>query len=159
MASFQTRKLGFGLEIGKGVENEKATLKQFSQTLMRLCKLFEQEDCSLCEINPLVVTGKGDIVALDSKINFDSNAAARHTIWQELRDRDEEDPVEAQARQAGLSYVALDGNIGCLVNGAGLAMSTMDIIKHFGGEPANFLDVGGSATKRTGHSGFQDDPV
>src|SRR5690606_6548540 len=117
------------------------------QTLARLAELFEKEDCSLCEINPLVITRTGEVVALDSKINFDSNAAARHREWAELRDEAEEDPVELEAQEAGLSYVSLDGNIGCLVNGAGLAMATMDIIKHHGGLPANFLDVGGSATK------------
>src|SRR5690606_29842117 len=90
---------------------------------------------------------KGDVVALDSKINFDSNAEPRHPEWRELQDKDEEDPVELEAKEAGLSYVSLDGNIGCLVNGAGLAMSTMDIIKYYGGEPANFLDVGGGANK------------
>jgi succinyl-CoA synthetase beta subunit len=112
-----------------------------------LARLFEKEDCSLCEINPLIVTGKGDIVALDAKITFDPNAAPRHPGWSELLDQDEEDPVELQAKEAGLSYVSLDGNIGCLVNGAGLAMATMDIIEHYGASPANFLDVGGSATK------------
>jgi succinyl-CoA synthetase beta subunit len=101
----------------------------------------------LCEINPLVITGAGDVVALDAKFNFDSNAEARHKEWAELQDKDEEDAVEIEAKEVGLSYVSLDGNIGCLVNGAGLAMSTMDIIKHYGGSPANFLDVGGGATK------------
>ena len=109
--------------------------------------MFEKEDCSLCEINPLVVTKDGNVVALDAKITFDDNAAVRHKEWAELLDKAEEDPVELEAKDAGLSYVSLDGNIGCLVNGAGLAMATMDIIKHDGGNPANFLDVGGGATK------------
>ena len=147
LAGYQARKLAFGLNITDGVPNKKATLKQFVATVTKLVQLFEKEDCSLCEINPLIVTKQGDIVALDSKINFDDNAGGRHREWAELRDKDEEDPVELEANEAGLSYVSLDGDIGCLVNGAGLAMSTMDIIKHFGGEPANFLDVGGGATK------------
>jgi succinyl-CoA synthetase beta subunit len=148
LAAYQARKIAYGLQIGKGSPKPKETVKQFGALLTRLAKLFEQEDCSLCEINPLVVSKQGDVVALDSKINFDDNASDRHPEWSELRDVDEEDPVELEAKQAGLSYVSLDGDIGCLVNGAGLAMSTMDIIKHYGGEPANFLDVGGSATKQ-----------
>src|SRR5690606_3822513 len=147
LSAFQARNLAFGLGVGDGTPDPKATVKQFTQTLARLAELFEKEDCSLCEINPLVITRAGEVVALDSKINFDSNAAARHREWVELRDAAEEDPVELEAQQAGLSYVALDGDIGCLVNGAGLAMATMDIIKHHGGSPANFLDVGGGATK------------
>jgi succinyl-CoA synthetase beta subunit len=147
LGAYQARKLAFGLEIGKGSPKPKDTLKQFIGTLTKLVQLFEKEDCSLCEVNPLIVTKQGDVVALDSKINFDDNAADRHPEWAELRDEDEEDPVELEAKKAGLSYVSLDGDIGCLVNGAGLAMSTMDIIKHYGGEPANFLDVGGGATK------------
>ena len=147
LSGFQARNLAFGLGVGDGSPDPKATVKQFTQTLARLAELFEKEDCSLCEINPLVITRTGEVVALDSKINFDSNAAARHREWAELRDEAEEDPVELEAQQAGLSYVALDGDIGCLVNGAGLAMATMDIIKHHGGSPANFLDVGGGATK------------
>ena len=101
----------------------------------------------MLEVNPLVVTKGGEVVALDAKMTFDDNAEGRHKDWNELRDVDEEDPVELQAKRAGLSYVSLDGDIGCLVNGAGLAMSTMDIIQHYGGSPANFLDVGGGATK------------
>ena len=147
LGGYQARKLAFGLEIAKGSPAPKETLKQFVTMVTKLAALFEKEDCSLCEINPLVVTGKGDIVALDSKINFDDNAADRHREWAELMDTDEEDPVELEAKRAGLSYVSLDGDIGCLVNGAGLAMATMDIIKHHGGSPANFLDVGGGATK------------
>jgi succinyl-CoA synthetase beta subunit len=112
-----------------------------------LYDLFIKEDCSLCEINPLIITKQGDVVALDGKINFDDNADFRHREWSELRDRDEEDPVELEAKEAGLSYVSLDGDIGCLVNGAGLAMATMDIIQTYGGSPANFLDVGGGANQ------------
>jgi succinyl-CoA synthetase beta subunit len=116
-----------------------------------LYELFVKEDCSLCEINPLVVLKNGDVVALDAKINFDDNADFRHKDWEGLRDADEEDPVELEAKHAGLNYVSLDGNVGCLVNGAGLAMATMDIIKHVGADkgvaPANFLDVGGGATQ------------
>jgi succinyl-CoA synthetase beta subunit len=110
-----------------------------------LCQAFVRYDCSLAEINPLVITGSGEMVALDAKINFDDNALFRHKDLAELRDLSEEEPAEVRAGDAGLSYVKLDGNIGCLVNGAGLAMSTMDIIKLHGGEPANFLDVGGGA--------------
>ncbi len=110
-----------------------------------LCRLFVDLDCSLAEINPLVVTKAGDLLALDAKISFDDNALFRHPQLAELRDTSEEDPNELRAGKAGLSYVQLEGNIGCLVNGAGLAMATMDLIKLHGGEPANFLDVGGGA--------------
>jgi succinyl-CoA synthetase beta subunit len=147
LTGFQARKLAFALRVGEGTPDPKATTAQFVTVVSTLARLFEKEDCSLCEINPLIVTGSGDIVALDAKITFDPNAAARHREWSELLDREEEDPVELEAQAAGLSYVSLDGNIGCLVNGAGLAMATMDIIKHYGGTPANFLDVGGGATK------------
>ncbi len=147
LAQYQSRKLAFGLEITKGSPEPKRTMKEFTAIVTKLCTLFEKDDCSLCEVNPLIVTKEGGVVALDSKINFDDNAAARHREWVEMRDAEEEDPIEAEAKAAGLSYVSLDGDIGCLVNGAGLAMSTMDIIKHYGGEPANFLDVGGGANK------------
>src|SRR3712207_4196399 len=110
-----------------------------------LCNLFVSLDCSLVEINPLVVTKAGDLLALDAKISFDDNALFRHRELEELRDTSEEDPNELRAGKAGLSYVQLEGNIGCLVNGAGLAMATMDLIKLHGGEPTNFLDVGGGA--------------
>jgi succinyl-CoA synthetase beta subunit len=110
-----------------------------------LCRVFVEYDCSLAEINPLVVTGDGELVALDAKMNFDDNGLFRHPTIVPLRDLHEEEPAEVRAANAGLSYVKLDGNIGCLVNGAGLAMSTMDLIKLHGGEPANFLDVGGGA--------------
>ena len=144
LTSFQARQLAFGLELAK---HGKQVVGNFVKLAMKLAIVFVREDCSLCEINPLVVTKQGDVVALDAKIALDDNAEYRHKEWEGMRDVDEEDQVELEAKGAGLSYVSLDGNIGCLVNGAGLAMSTMDIIKHFGGEPANFLDVGGSATE------------
>jgi len=114
--------------------------------LQGLYRAFDETDASLAEINPLVVTGDGRVVALDAKLNFDSNALFRHPEILEMRDLDEEDPAEIEASKSDLSYISLDGNIGCLVNGAGLAMATMDTIKLYGGEPANFLDVGGGAT-------------
>jgi succinyl-CoA synthetase beta subunit len=147
LAPFQARKIAYALKVGEGSPDPKKTMAQFVKTLVALAELFVKEDCSLCEVNPLVITGTGDVVALDAKLNLDENAEARHPEWNALRDRDEEDPVELEAKETGLSYVSLDGNIGCLVNGAGLAMSTMDIIKHYGGSPANFLDVGGGANK------------
>jgi succinyl-CoA synthetase beta subunit len=137
--SFQVRKLCKQLEItGKSVRAADKFMKA-------LCRLYVDLDCSLLEINPLVITGEGELVALDSKINFDSNAMFRHKDIEEMRDLTEEEESEVRASNAGLSYVKLEGNIGCLVNGAGLAMSTMDIIKTYGGQPANFLDVGGGA--------------
>jgi succinyl-CoA synthetase beta subunit len=147
MTAFQARKLAFALEIGKGSPVPKQTVQQFVDLLLHLAVLFEKEDCSICEVNPLIVTDQGKVLALDAKVNFDDNAASRHPEWSNLIDPHEEDPTELEARNAGLSYVALDGNIGCLVNGAGLAMATMDIIKHYGGSPANFLDVGGGASR------------
>jgi len=147
LSAFQARKLAYALDIGKGTPSPKDTIADFVKLVTKLGLLFEKEDCSLCEINPLVVTKDGKVVALDAKITFDDNASGRHKEWLEQMDKAEEDPVELEAKDAGLSYVSLDGDIGCLVNGAGLAMSTMDIIKHEGGTPANFLDVGGGATK------------
>lgn len=139
LQSEQVRSLCDKLDItGESV----ASAEQF---MCALCKLFVDLDCSIVEINPLVLSKGGELIALDAKINFDDNALFRHTQLEELRDVSEEDPAELRAGEAGLSYVQLDGNIGCLVNGAGLAMSTMDLIKLHGGEPANFLDVGGSA--------------
>jgi succinyl-CoA synthetase beta subunit len=114
--------------------------------LKNLYRAFWDTDASLAEINPMVLTGGGDVVALDAKMNFDDNALYRHEDIVAMRDLDEEDPAEVEASKHGLSYISLEGNIGCLVNGAGLAMATMDTIKLFGGEPANFLDVGGGAT-------------
>jgi len=138
---FQARRLAYAINIPKELVNKAADF------LMGLYRVFVEKDCSLAEINPLVVTGSGDVMALDAKLNFDDNALFRHPEILELRDLDEEDEKEIQASKFGLSYIALDGNIGCMVNGAGLAMATMDIIKHYGGEPANFLDVGGGASK------------
>ena len=139
LQSYQVRNLckKLGIE-GKSVRSADKFMKA-------LCKVFVQYDCDLAEINPLVVTGDGEIVALDAKMSFDSNGLFRHPDIVEYRDKGEEEPAELRAGEAGLSYVKLDGNIACLVNGAGLAMSTMDLIKHHGGEPANFLDVGGGA--------------
>ncbi|QED25978.1 ADP-forming succinate--CoA ligase subunit beta [Microvenator marinus] len=138
-SDFQGRKLAFklGLE-GKSVHHAVKLMKD-------LYKVFVEKDCSLVEINPLVLTKGGEVIALDAKLNFDDNALFRHPDIEELRDEQEEDASENEAKNHQLSYVKLDGNIGCMVNGAGLAMGTMDIIKHYGGEPANFLDVGGSA--------------
>ena len=123
-----------------------AAVDQASELLMALYKAFWETDASLAEVNPLVLTGDNDVVALDAKFNFDDNALFRQAEIKELRDLDEEDPNEIEASKYGLSYISLDGDIGCLVNGAGLAMATMDIIKLYGSEPANFLDVGGGAT-------------
>jgi succinyl-CoA synthetase beta subunit len=142
LAPFQVRQIAFSLGLG-----DKGTMKSFTKLIDALHKCFLAEDCSLLEINPLVVTKGGEVVALDGKVTLDDNADFRHPEWTEMRDVEEEDPRELEAKEHGLSYVSLDGNIGCLVNGAGLAMSTMDIIKHYGGEPANFLDVGGSASQ------------
>jgi len=118
-------------------------------------KAFNEADCSLLEINPLVVTGAGEVMALDAKINFDDNALFRHADLEALRDPDEEDPAELEAGRHGLNYIKLDGSIGCMVNGAGLAMATMDIIKLYGGAPANFLDVGGGASKERVTTAFK----
>jgi succinyl-CoA synthetase beta subunit len=147
LSGYQARKLAYGLEVGKGTPSPKDTVAEFVKLVGKLATLFEKEDCSLCEVNPLIITKQGKVIAGDSKITFDDNASGRHKEWETLLDKDEEDPVELEAKDAGLSYVSLDGDIGCLVNGAGLAMATMDIIKHHGGNPANFLDVGGGATK------------
>jgi succinyl-CoA synthetase beta subunit len=146
---YQARKIAFGL----GLEGD--AFKEFVKLLTRLAKLFEDEDCSIAEINPLIVTKDNHILALDAKVNFDENASFRHPEWEELRDESEEAATELEAKAAGLSYIQLDGNIGCLVNGAGLAMATMDIIKHYGGEPANFLDVGGGATQEAVTKAFR----
>ncbi|MBN2804181.1 MAG: ADP-forming succinate--CoA ligase subunit beta [Deltaproteobacteria bacterium] len=124
-------------------------------TLRALADLFVREDCLLVEVNPLVLTRQGEVIALDAKINFDDNAAFRHKIHSKLIDINEENPVEIKARELGFTYVGMDGNIGCCVNGAGLAMATMDIIKHEGGDPANFLDVGGGADSETVKNAFE----
>lgn len=140
LAGFQARRLAFNLNIPKEQINEVVKF------MMALYDAFIDNDCSIAEINPLVTTNDNQVLALDAKLNFDENAIYRHKDIAELRDLDEEDEKEIEASEHGLSYIALDGDIGCMVNGAGLAMATMDIIKHYGGNPANFLDVGGGAT-------------
>lgn len=137
---YQVRQLVFGM----GLDPKLAG--QATKLCTALYNAYVETDASIVEINPLIVTTQGDLLALDAKINFDDNALYRHADVLELRDLDEEDPKEIEANKYDLSYIALDGNVGCMVNGAGLAMATMDIIKHCGGEPANFLDVGGGAT-------------
>jgi succinyl-CoA synthetase beta subunit len=140
LTAFQARKVAFKLGF------EMPQVKQAVPLLLNIYKAFVESDCSLLEINPLILTAEGNLLCIDAKLNFDDNALFRHLRIRDLRDYDEEDPMEIEASQYDLSYIALDGNIGCMVNGAGLAMATMDIIKHTGGEPANFLDVGGGAT-------------
>jgi succinyl-CoA synthetase beta subunit len=149
LAPFQARKVCKALGL-KG-----PTARKGEVFLTNFVKLFIEKDCSLAEINPLIVTENGDVLALDGKLNFDDNALFRHPDVAEMLDVSEEDPNELRAAAKGLSYVSLDGNIACLVNGAGLAMSTMDLIKHHGGEPANFLDVGGGASKDQVLEGFR----
>jgi len=141
MTPFYARRLAFGLGLGA------AQLRGAVAFVTALYRAFTELDASLVEINPLAVTGDGGLVALDAKMGFDDNALFRHPDVEALRDEDEEDPIEREATKHALNYVKLDGNIGCMVNGAGLAMATMDIIKLYGGEPANFLDVGGGATR------------
>ena len=146
---FHARKIAFGL----GLEgNQVSSCVKF---VIAMYKAFLELDCSIVEINPLVVTGAGDVIALDAKMNFDDNALYRHKDVEEMRDEDEEDPAELEAGKHNLNYIKLDGNIGCMVNGAGLAMATMDIIKLYGGAPANFLDVGGGATKERVTTAFK----
>ncbi len=137
---FQTRKLARAL----GVSGE--AVRRFERITRSLSRAYVETDASLAEINPLVITGGGGVVALDAKMNFDDNALFRHPEIREMRDTDEEEPLEIEASAHSLNYIKLQGNVGCMVNGAGLAMATMDIIKHVGGEPANFLDVGGGAS-------------
>jgi len=155
LMGFQNRDLGIALGLsGKA-------LKSFMKMLSSMYQMFVSNDCTMVEINPLVKTKSDEIVALDSKVSFDENAEFRHKNWDTLRDLSEEEDVEVRAKEAGLSYVKLDGNIGCLVNGAGLAMATMDVIKLYGGEPANFLDVGGGANEeqvKTAFSIILEDP-
>ncbi len=134
-------------ELSRKIGIPDASLEKAATILQSLYRAFVETDASLAEINPLILTADGDVVALDAKMNFDENALFRHPEIVQMRDFDEEDPLEVEASKHDLSYISLDGNIGCLVNGAGLAMATMDTIKLFGGEPANFLDVGGGATK------------
>ena len=155
LLGFQKRDLGMALGLSG------AALKSFYKMLGKMYDMFVQQDCAMVEINPLVKTEDDEIVALDSKISFDENAEFRHKEWTELRDLTEEEDVEIRAKETGLSYVKLDGNIGCLVNGAGLAMATMDVIKLYGGEPSNFLDVGGGADEeqvKTAFSIILEDP-
>jgi succinyl-CoA synthetase beta subunit len=149
MESFHARRIAFELGL-QGKQVQAAT-----RFLLGMYKAFTALDASIVEINPLVVTGAGDIMALDAKINFDDNALFRHKDVEELRDEAEEDPTELEAARHSLNYVKLDGNIGCMVNGAGLAMATMDIIKLCGGDPANFLDVGGGATRERVTTAFK----
>ncbi|MEE9385208.1 MAG: ADP-forming succinate--CoA ligase subunit beta [Nannocystaceae bacterium] len=140
LGAFQSRKLAYGLGLSG------RTASAFARFLGKLVAAYDQLDCSLLEVNPLVITADGDVLALDAKVTFDDNALFRHPALEEMRDPEEEDPAELEAKQWDLSFVNLNGTIGCMVNGAGLAMATMDIIKFFGAEPANFLDVGGGAT-------------
>ena len=148
LAGYQCRELAFALGLDK---YSKESVGKFTKVLLGMYEAFVKEDCAMLEINPLVVLKGGDIMALDAKVTFDDNGEFRHKDWPSLLDTDEEDPVELEAKAVGLNYVSLDGNVGCLVNGAGLAMSTMDIIKYFGEKhgvaPANFLDVGGGANQ------------
>lgn len=149
LQGYHARQIAFGLGL------EGAQIKSAVGFLTNIYKLFVAKDASMVEINPLIVTGAGEVIALDAKMGFDDNALYRHADIVELRDEDEEDPAEIEASKYDLNYVKLDGNIGCMVNGAGLAMATMDIIKLFGGEPANFLDVGGGATKERVTAAFK----
>jgi succinyl-CoA synthetase beta subunit len=146
---YQGRELAFALGL------EGSQIKEFTALFMGLAKLFQELDCALLEINPLVITAEGKVHCLDAKINIDGNALYRQPKLQTLRDPSQEDPREEHAAQFNLNYVALDGTIGCMVNGAGLAMGTMDLVKHRGGSPANFLDVGGGATKETVSEAFK----
>ncbi len=149
LQAYQARKLAFGLGL-QGVQ-----FKNAIKFLSALYKAYEASDASIAEINPLVITKEGEVIALDAKMNFDDNALYRHPDIVEFRDLDEEAPLEIEASKYNLNYIKLDGNVGCMVNGAGLAMATMDIIKLAGGEPANFLDVGGTANKETVANGFK----
>ena len=149
LQGYQARELAFGLGL------EGPAFKQAVKFITALYKAYEESDGSLAEINPLLVTPAGDVIAVDAKITLDDNASYRHADLMALRDVHEEDPLEVEASEHSLNYVKLDGNVGCMVNGAGLAMGTMDIIKLAGGEPANFLDVGGGANAQTVEAGFR----
>lgn len=149
LQNFQARRLAFGL----GMEGE--VFKNFVNFIKVLYKAYEETDASLLEINPLVITNDNKVLALDAKMTLDDNAMFRHKDYPGMRDTNEEDPLEVEASKSDLNYVKLDGNVGCMVNGAGLAMATMDIIKLAGGDPANFLDVGGGASKETVENGFK----
>ncbi|MFJ7849503.1 ADP-forming succinate--CoA ligase subunit beta [Peribacillus sp. NPDC097206] len=149
LTGFQARRIAFNINIPAPLINKASKL------MINLYTAFVEKDCSIAEINPLVVTGDGNVMALDAKLNFDDNAIYRQKDISEYRDLDEEDAKEIEASKHGLSYISLDGNIGCMVNGAGLAMATMDIIKHYMGDPANFLDVGGGATEEKVKEAFK----
>jgi len=149
MKSFQARKLAYGLNLTD------SAFKEATATFMKMYACYQDTDASLVEINPLVLTEEGHILALDSKFNFDDNALHRQKDIAEMRDLSEEDPMEVEAGRYYLNYIKLDGNVGCMVNGAGLAMATMDIIKLYGSEPANFLDVGGGASKEKVSAAFK----
>jgi len=149
---YQANELAFGLKID---EINPKLIRPAAKVFMALYETFMQEDCSLLEINPLVLTGDARVIALDAKLAFDDNAMYRHKDNLALRDTDEEDPLEVEASEADLNYIKLDGSIGCMVNGAGLAMGTMDIIKSYGGDPANFLDVGGAANQENVEKAFR----
>tara|TARA_B100001245_G_scaffold96963_1_gene70386 strand:- start:146 stop:1324 length:1179 start_codon:yes stop_codon:yes gene_type:complete len=149
MKSFQARKLAYGLNLSG--DAFKAAMKIF----MQMYHAYQSIDATIVEVNPLILTTDGRIVVLDAKVNLDDNALFRHKDISDMRDFDEEDPMEVEARKFSLNYIKLDGNVGCMVNGAGLAMATMDIIKLAGGEPANFLDVGGTASAETVKNGFR----
>ena len=149
LQAYQARKLAFALEL-KG-----ETFKKFLKFVTALARAYNESDATLAEINPLLITKEGDVLALDAKMNFDDNAIARHPEIAAMRDLDEEEPLEVEASKFDLNYIKLDGSIGCMVNGAGLAMATMDIIKHHGGAPANFLDVGGGASQERVENAFR----
>ena len=149
---YQASELAFGLKID---EINPKLIRPTVAVFMSLYEIFLKEDCSLIEINPLVLTRDERVIALDAKLSFDDNAMYRHKENIDLRDKDEDDPLEVEASEADLNYIKLDGNIGCMVNGAGLAMGTMDIIKSYGGEPANFLDVGGAANQENVEKAFR----
>lgn len=143
------------LELGYGLDLDSAVMKPLGGLVRNLFKFFIESDCSLVEINPLIVTGDGQVMALDAKVDIDSNALIKHPHLLEYRDKDEEDPLEVEASEYNLNYINLDGNVGNIVNGAGLAMATMDIIKQAGAEPANFMDVGGGATAEMVENGLR----
>ena len=149
LAGYQARNLAYGLGL------HGAAAKNAAELILLVYKAFVDPDASLLEINPLVVLTDERVLALDAKVTFDDNALYRHKDLEALRDLDEEDPAETEAKSYDLSFITLDGNIGCMVNGAGLAMATMDTIKHFGGQPANFLDVGGGATEEKVTAAFK----
>lgn len=149
LTAFQARQVAFSIGISNSLVNKAVKF------MLGLYQVFIEKDCSIAEINPLVVTKNGEVLALDAKLNFDDNGLYRHKDIQNLRDLAEEDAKEIEASKYGLNYIALDGNIGCMVNGAGLAMATMDIIKSFHGDPANFLDVGGGASKEKVEAAFR----